>query len=224
MGQALRWGTVVDDDPKELAAGEASQTLDARLIIALERVGHALRTGLRLRAKEAGVTLTQGEILLRLASGRLGRRRVGALAEEFDVRQPTVSDAVSALERKGLIERRRAPGDARSIELTLTPAGRETVAELSVWDIPALEFLTGRLDGEKEVTLGLLVELIAQLNRVGAIQVARTCPTCRFFQPDGDGPPRCALLDMALGPGDFRVDCPDHEPLPDDNVGALAPS
>lgn len=203
---------MVDDDPKEIGPGEGPQLLDSKLIIALERAGHALRTGLRLRAKEAGVTLTQAEILLRLASGRLGRSRVGALAEEFDVRQPTVSDAVAALGRKGLVERRASPTDARSTELILTAEGLDTVARLEAWELSAREILAQHPDGEKEVALGLLVELISALNRSGAIQIARTCPTCRFFRPGGKSIPHCALLDLPLGPADIRVDCPEHEP------------
>lgn len=214
---------MVDDDAKEVGPGEVPQDLDSKLIVALERAGHALRTGLRLRAKGAGVTLTQAEILLRLASGRLGRRRVGALAEEFDVRQPTVSDAVAALERKGLIERHASPGDARGAEIVLSDRGREVAAGLGEWEFPAREFLAGRLAGEKEVALGLLVELISSLNRSGAIQVARTCPTCRYFRPAGEQAPYCALLETPLGPGDIRVDCPEHEPPLENDLDRFVP-
>ncbi len=47
--------------------------------------------------------------------------------------------------------------------------------------------------------------------------VARICPTCRYHREpetfdDDDG--RCALLDLDLGPGDVRVDCPEHESIP----------
>src|SRR5690606_11920501 len=134
-----------------------------------------------------------------------------ALAQEFDVRQPTVSDAVAALERKGMVARQASLGDARSTELLLTPSGHEVAARLEAWQGPAREVLVGLSDGEKQVTLGLLIELIAGLNRSGAIQVARTCPTCRYFRPDGEKTPHCALLDMPLGPAEIRVDCPEHE-------------
>lgn len=204
---------MVDGESTRDAREGSLQDLDSKLLIALERAGHAIRTSLRGRAIGAGLTLTQAEILLRLARGRIGHRRVGALAREFDVRQPTVSDAVAALERKGLIARRVNPDDARSVELAVTEAGAALAEDLAGAEEAARTFFERRDEGEKEVALNLLVELIAELNRVGAIEVARTCPTCRFFRSADGGPPHCALLDMTLAPGDIRVDCPEHEPL-----------
>ncbi len=202
---------MVDKDANEPGSETGRQELDSKLIVGLERAGHALRTELRVRARDAGITLTQAEILLRLCSDRLDQRRVGSIAQEFDVRQPTVSDAVSALERKGLLKRCATPGDARSADLVPTAAGQETAAKLAPWERAAREVLAERTESEKEVALGLLVELIAGLNRAGSIQIARACPTCRYFETDGAAP-RCALLQMTLAPADLRVDCPEHEP------------
>jgi hypothetical protein len=94
-----------------------SRDLDTKLVAALERVGQALRTELRERARQHGLTPTQAQILLRLGSDQPDRRRVGALAATLDARQPTVSDAVATLERKRLLERRRDAADARAAEL-----------------------------------------------------------------------------------------------------------
>lgn len=233
IGGAARKGPGAAENGRDV---DDRQGLDGKLIMALERVGHALRTELRVRAQEEGLTLTQAEILLRLASGRLGQRRVGALAREFDVRQPTISDAVTALERKGLLERRASVADARSTELVLTETGLQAVGRLETWEQPARAALSQMPEAEKEVTLSLLIDLIAGLHRTGSIQVARTCRTCRFFRPGVEGPnegtqgagagapgggsgsgtgrgPHCALLDMDLGPADLRVDCPEHEPV-----------
>ena len=212
---------MVDEEPIGEAAGRgledadevAQQGLNRKLIVALERAGHALRTELRGRAQEAGLTLTQAEILLRLASGRLSRQRVGAIAAEFDVRQPTISDAVAALKRKGMLERRANPDDARSSELVLTAKGEEVAVGLESGERTARAIVAALPEHEKSEALKLLIELIAGLNRAGTIQVARTCPTCRFFRPRQGEAPFCALLEMTLNPGDLRVDCPEHEPI-----------
>jgi DNA-binding MarR family transcriptional regulator len=192
-----------------------SRDLDTKLVAALERVGQALRGQLRERAMDEGLTPTQAQILLRLAAEESPRRRVGALAAALDVRQPTISDAVAALERKGLLERRLAAGDARAATLALTARGRVVSDRLSAWDEQARAELRRLPRQARQISLTLLLDLIAGLQAAGVVGVARTCPTCRFFRfqvrSSAARPHRCALLDMPLGPGDLRLDCPEHE-------------
>jgi DNA-binding MarR family transcriptional regulator len=191
-----------------------SRDLDTKLVAALERVGQALRVELRERAMDEGLSPTQAQILLRLASEQSGRR-VGALAAALDVRQPTISDAVAALERKGLIERHPDAGDARAAALVLTAQGRAVGGRIGAWDERARAELRRLPRQARQASLTLLLDLIAGLQEAGVVGVARTCPTCRFFRfqvrPGTARPHRCALLDMPLGPGDLRLDCPEHE-------------
>jgi DNA-binding MarR family transcriptional regulator len=192
-----------------------ARDLDTKLVAALERVGQALRVELRERAAEEGLTPTQAQIVLRLGSERPGRRRVGALAAALDVRQPTISDAVAALERKRLVERRPDSADARAATLRLTARGLAVAHRLGGWDERARAELQLLPDEARQRSLSLLLDLIARLQRAGVVSVARTCPTCRFFRfverPGVASPHHCALLDMPLGPGDLRLDCPEHE-------------
>jgi DNA-binding MarR family transcriptional regulator len=192
-----------------------ARDLDTKLVAALERVGQALRVELRERAAQQGLTPTQAQIVLRLGSERPGRRRVGALAAALDVRQPTISDAVAALERKRLVERRPDVADARAATLRLTPRGLAVADGLGGWDERARAELRRLPDEARRRSLSLLLDLIAGLQRAGVVGVARTCPTCRFFRfeerPGATKPHRCALLEVALGPGDLRLDCTEHE-------------
>jgi DNA-binding MarR family transcriptional regulator len=205
---------------EEAAAARAlpsgSRDLDTKLVAALERVGQALRFELRERARSYALTATQAQILLRLRSEHPRRCRVGTLAATLDVRQPTVSDAVAALERKGLVERRPDPADARVTALRPTPRGLQVAERLDAWDERARAEVRGLPEQEKQGALSLMLDLIAALERAGVVGVARTCPTCRFFRfearPRASAPHHCALLDLPLGPGDLRVDCPEHEP------------
>ena len=186
--------------------------LDAKLVGALDRAGHALDAELRRGARARGLTATQGRVLLRLSAEPVERRRVGALAAEFDLRQPTVSDAVSALERKGLVRRRAARDDARAVDLELTERGRRVAAALSDWD-ERVHVSLGELAGErKEAALSLLLDLLADLNRQGVIAEARMCTTCRFLRRHANSPGYCTLLEVELEPADLRVDCPEHQP------------
>ena len=60
-----------------------------------------------------------------------------------------------------------------------------------------------------------LMRLIGTLQGSGVVTVARMCVTCRFFRrdvhPGSASPHHCGLLDVPLGVGDLRADCPEHE-------------
>jgi DNA-binding MarR family transcriptional regulator len=188
--------------------------LDAKLLGALDRAGHALEAELRRRARDAGVTATQAKLLLRLGSGPPRGRQVRALAAEFDVSQPTVSDSVAALERKQLVRRRPGRGDRRVVELELTTSGRRLCHRLRGWDERPRAALD-RLDRKrKEQTLVLLLELLADLHGRGVIAEARMCTTCRYFRGNAGADAYCALLEIPLTPPALRTDCPEHEDRP----------
>ncbi|MFA9271361.1 MAG: MarR family winged helix-turn-helix transcriptional regulator [Baekduiaceae bacterium] len=196
--------------PDDLAAA----SLDGKLGAALERVGHALRVRLSDEARARELSPIQAQLLLRLAHEPAPRRRAGVLAAELDVTPPTVSDALAALRRKGLIDDGAVEGDRRGRLLALSSAGGQVADALASWQQPVADHLAGVAPARKADTLALLVDLMGALHDAGVINVARTCPTCRFFRrdaPAGD-PHRCALLDTPLRLADLRVDCAEHEP------------
>ena len=190
----------------------APPDLDAKLVAALERVGQALRVQMWNEAKQHGLSPTQLQVLLRLASDPAARRRVGALAAELDVTHPTVSDAVTVLRRKGFVD--RDPTSRRAV-LELSARGQALAAEVADWDRRTRQQLADSSVEDKQVTLRLLLDLIAGLQRSGTITVARMCVTCRFFRrdahPDQARPHHCALVDMPMGDGNLRVDCAEHQ-------------
>jgi len=200
------------DDELTLPPG-APPDVDAKLAAALERVGQALRVQMWDAAKRHGLSPTQLQVLLRLATDPPARRRIGVLAAELDVTHPTVSDAVAVLRRKGLVE--RDPASRRSA-LGLSARGRALADGLAGWDGRTREQLSSLPAADKQATLRLLLDLIAGLQGSGAITVARMCVTCRFFRrdahPDPARPHHCALVDAPLGTGELRVDCAEHEP------------
>jgi DNA-binding MarR family transcriptional regulator len=200
------------DDQVALPPG-SSPNVDVKLVAALERVGQALRVQTWDKAKQHGLSPTQLQLLLRMATDPPQRRRIGVLAVELDVTHPTVSDAVAVLRRKGLVDRDAA---SRRAALSLSERGRALADDLADWDQRTREQLADVPAADKQVTLRLLLDLIAGLQRSGAISVARMCVTCRFFRrdahPETAQPHHCALVDVAMGAGDLRVDCAEHEP------------
>jgi DNA-binding MarR family transcriptional regulator len=201
------------DDQLTVAPGDPHD-LDTKLVAALERVGQALRVQLWDAAKEHGLSPTQLQVLLRLASDPPARRRIGALAAELDVTHPTISDAVAVLRRKGLVERQEG---GRRAGVALTGRGEATAAAVSTWQQRTRTLLDALPADDKEQTLRVLVTLIGRLQRSGVITVARMCATCRFFRPDAHPdsaqPHHCALVDAPMADRELRVDCAEHEPV-----------
>ena len=192
--------------------GDDPADLDARLAAALERAGQAIRVQMADKAREHGLSPTQLQVLLRLDTDPPARRRVGVLAAQLDVTHPTVSDAVAVLRRKGLVGPQRP---SRAGPLKLSSRGRRLAGDLATWHERTLRQLADLPADDKQATLRLLLDLIAALQRAGAITVARMCVTCRFFRPDqhpgAARPHHCALLDIPMSDGELRVDCPEHE-------------
>lgn len=196
------------DDPGDLAGD-----VDARLSAAAERVGHAARVLLRAAAAQHGLSIIQAQLLLQIVAAP-DEISFASLTARYDVRQPTISDAVSALQRKGLLVKTR---QGRRQRLAATEAGATVAGILAGWDAPLRAAIDAQSDAAKGEALQLLLTVIAQLQASGVISVARSCTSCRFFRPNsptrGGQPHYCALLNMPLRQVDLRLDCPEHQPV-----------
>jgi DNA-binding MarR family transcriptional regulator len=189
--------------------------VDNKIVASLERLSQVFRVLLREEAQEHGLSPIQAQFLVHLLFHDVELRRVGRLAEEFNLTRATVSDAVGSLEEKGLIHREPWPEDKRVVTLRLTPVGEKLAAELSDWANIVKEHLAASSPEEKEIVMRFLMRLIASLQRTGIITVSRMCVNCRFFRPDehpgSDSPHHCALLGSPLAGSDLRINCPEHE-------------
>jgi DNA-binding MarR family transcriptional regulator len=184
--------------------------LDRKVLAAVERLGRALRAARQHVATRHELSLLGLSVVETLADGRA--RRVGDLAAELDVSQPTVSDAVTTLERRGLIARDRDPKDLRTSLVVLTDSGEAVATDIATELGPVLAAEAGTT-AERATTLRVLLGEIARLQTAGVITVNRSCLTCRHYQAPG---PRawaaCLLLGTELRDQDLRVDCPEHQP------------
>jgi len=79
--------------------------------------------------EDQGITMGQFWALHLVSS--LGRTSLTAVARHLSVAPPTVCAKVDDLVRAGLVARHRSEKDRRTVELSLTPAGRRV--EARVW-------------------------------------------------------------------------------------------
>jgi DNA-binding MarR family transcriptional regulator len=80
---------------------------------------------------ERGLTLSQYGLLQPLANCEVARVR--ELADQAGIAAPTATRILDALERRGIVQRRRSVGDRRGVSVTLTPHGREILCDEDEW-------------------------------------------------------------------------------------------
>ena len=110
--------SVIDAPDSELPP----QAPDVNSIVnSLRRLIHALHTSSRESERNLGLTGAQLFVLTQLRENP--SLSINALADRTLTHQSTVSVVVQRLVRRKLVKKVRAAGDARRVELTLTPAG-----------------------------------------------------------------------------------------------------
>lgn len=184
--------------------------LTHKVVNGLERISEVFKTLLWEKAKVYGLSPIQIQILLFLADHKLALCNVSHLAKEFNLAKPTISDAVRALNAKGLVEKDHSVVDGRSYTLVATQKGKALMGELITYTLP-LEKQVDSLDEEKLSSLfSILSELLYKLHRSGVLTVQRTCFGCRFYDT-GKSSHYCNLLQKPLQDQEIRLDCPEYE-------------
>ncbi|WP_233804081.1 MarR family winged helix-turn-helix transcriptional regulator [Paraburkholderia sp. HP33-1] len=196
-----------------MSEGVYGEQANGRVTHSLLRLSTAMRSQAWEWAEAAGLTPTQGEILVLLMQ-RKGPMRLGEIARETALTAATTSDAVSTLETKGLVEKRRALDDGRALAVRLTSRGRTAAKRAAQWP-DFLSKAVGTLrDEEQAVFYRTLLKTIYQLEAQNTIPSHRMCLSCTHLQPSKNPkktPHHCALLDLNMADTDLRLDCSVHE-------------
>lgn len=198
---------------------------EERVLVGLSRIGTVLRSQRWRRTAPGGPHPTQVQFLVELLRTDPQGARLSELADRLALTQPTASESISALERKGLVERRIDPSDRRARVIVLTEAGRRAAAGAETWPDVLMGAVRELDEAERGVLLRLIVKLIRGLQVRGEIAPQRMCVSCRHFRPGVHDDPRlphhCGFVDAPFGDGQLRIDCRDHEPLPGGEEGRV---
>ncbi len=192
-----------------MSEGVYGEAATGRVTHGLLRLGTAMRSQAWEWAESAGMTPTQGEILVLLMQ-RKGPMRLSEIARETALTAATTSDAVTTLESKGLVEKRRAIEDGRALALRLTSRGRTVAKRALQWpDFLAKAVGTLRVD-EQAAFYRTLLKTIRQLETQEQMPPHRMCLSCVHFEASKNpkkAPHRCALLQISMADTDLRLDC-----------------
>jgi DNA-binding MarR family transcriptional regulator len=116
--------TITGEDQCEYVVGQPGPNTDAWL--GLQRATRELNRVLENRLLQShGLSLSELELLGRLAVAEQHRRRLSRLARDVGLSLSRVSRIVDSLERRGLVAREPYPTDTRATDACLTDAGFE---------------------------------------------------------------------------------------------------
>ncbi len=185
-------------------------SIDAKIVVALERVAEVFRVSLWEAGKEHGLSPLQIQLLIFLNFHAAEQCKVSYLAQEFNLSKPTISEAVRTLLKKKLIRKETEPADTRSYTIHLTAGGKELAEQTASFANGMIPAFDSWSEKRKSTFYRDLLQLIAQLQKLGFISIQRSCLRCRFFE-QGKAGYFCKLLKMPLQEADLRVDCPEFE-------------
>jgi DNA-binding MarR family transcriptional regulator len=101
-------------------------------VTSVMRVQQLLLSRIEDTLKPYGLTFAAYEALRLLAFSRRGSLPMGKMGERLMVHPASVTNAISRLEQRGLVERRLSPDDRRVVLATITEAGRSLVGEATL--------------------------------------------------------------------------------------------
>ena len=123
----------------------------------------AIRLLRRARREDAAMGLppAQASVLSVLVFG--GARTLSALADVEQVKAPTMTRIVDALERAGLAQRLPDADDRRKLSIAATVAGTRLIQQGRSRRVKALAQLLADLDRDERATLNAAIALLARL-------------------------------------------------------------
>jgi DNA-binding MarR family transcriptional regulator len=118
----------------------------------------------RLRQESAGDELTQSQRAVIARLDAQGPSTIAALARAEAVRPQSMGATVAVIEAEGLVRRSPDPRDGRRAVISLTDAGRRTLAENRA---RRQEWLEGAMEARlSQAELATLRDAVAVLNRL----------------------------------------------------------
>lgn len=185
--------------------------IDKKIALAFEKLTQVQRILLWERAKNEKLSPIQIQFLTFLDRHSKEKRKVGVLADEFDLSKATVSDAISNLVSKGLLLKEKTKTDKRSSTLRVTDKGKRVLKRVQSWQDILIKYIGEIKNYEKEAVYLFLTELIKNLFDGGIIHTARICSTCGNLHKGSSGDPnKCGLTGREFFDSGINIDCDSH--------------
>jgi DNA-binding MarR family transcriptional regulator len=187
-------------------------SLDARLLLSLQRLSDMLKAIQWEQARILGITPLQLQILLFAGHHTPSVNKVAYIAMELQLSRPTVSDAAAALVSKGLLRIEDDVKDRRSYSFLLTDTGLTVLEQAEKYTAELYAIVGKRPLREKMSLYESVFTIIAGLNnQKGGMQ--RMCYSCSHYEGNKKRQHGCRLLEKKLVSAELQIDCLYHSTL-----------
>lgn len=143
-----------DREPKDSITPD-SLAIDLRTAV--------MRTSRRLRVEATGDVITPGQYTVLAQLHGNGPQTLRALAEREHVQAPSMTRIVNALTEQGFVTRTAHPADGRQVQVGITPAGKDVLAEAREQRTAWLAQRVAGLSDEDRQTLSRAAHIMQQL-------------------------------------------------------------
>lgn len=182
---------------------------DLKIVAAFERISQVVRTLSWKTGKELRLNPIQSQVLVFLSHHDKEVSKISDLAKEFNISKASISDTISSLERKRLIQKAYTNEDARNINIELTDEGRQAAAQAALYSHALIAAVNKLYPGDKQQLFSILADVIFDLHTSGIVPVQRMCRTCLHYDKHGEAH-YCRLLARSLHAEQLQIDCADH--------------
>ncbi|WP_299052027.1 MarR family transcriptional regulator [uncultured Nocardioides sp.] len=129
------------------------------LVLGMTLLTHRLDDELR---RGFGLSLTEYEILVRLAESTEREMRMAALADSLCLSRSRITHTVARMEAAGLVERRASQQDGRGVVAVMTDGGEQRLQEASPSHVAAVrEHLVDLVDPSDFRSLGRVMDAVS---------------------------------------------------------------
>jgi DNA-binding MarR family transcriptional regulator len=122
-----------------------------------------MRTSRRLRIEATGDVITPGQYTVLAQLNSSGPQTLRALAEREHVQAPSMTRIVNALTAQGFVTRNAHPDDGRQVQVGITSAGEDVLAEAREQRTAWLAQRVAGLSEEERLTLSRAARIMQQL-------------------------------------------------------------
>ena len=133
---------------------------------------------------------------------------ISELANEFNLKKPTVSDSIRNLEEKGFLIKERSQEDSRVYYLSLTPRGEDKISRIRETFSILSDVIRSFTDQEKETISSFFIRFILEMQNKGIIPGFRICMNCRNLQSgEAKGSWICRLTGRSFSVNEMILNC-----------------
>ena len=146
--------TLTDQEPRDSIKPD-ELAIDLRTAV--------MRTSRRLRVEATGDVITPGQYTVLAQLNSNGPQTLRALADGEHVQAPSMTRIVNALTEQGFVTRNAHPDDGRQVQVGITPAGEDVLAEAREQRTAWLAQRVAGLSEEERLTLSRAARIMQQL-------------------------------------------------------------